>query len=111
MKPFSAGTTSPEQALLEQALQYQQNGNAAQAESLYRQLVGMKSRQPAVYIRYAELLQETGRIPQAIAICRQLVTLYPDMAEAHYQLATYYAGQDKAKEALEAAEGGGWQTA
>ena len=56
------------------------------------------------YFLLGRHLEGTGKVEEAVAAFKKAIDLEPSSAEPHAELAALYARQDKAREALEAAE-------
>jgi protein O-GlcNAc transferase len=75
-----------EQEFLAQALRHQREGRLDDAERVYRQILLDRPGQPGILNNLANVLKDSGRIEEAVELCRGALTLDPDSAEIHSSL-------------------------
>jgi predicted O-linked N-acetylglucosamine transferase (SPINDLY family) len=79
-----------------------QEGDLAQAESLFRRVVAARPNYPEGHNNLGALLQQQGRLDEAVAAHRRAIALRPDYAAAHLHLGNAFKRQAKLDEALAA---------
>lgn len=75
-------------------------GNASNAESLFRQLIAEYPKQAEAYYKLGTLLAEQSKLSDAIAQFRQAITLNPQYAKARTDLGLALARQGQIDEAI-----------
>jgi Flp pilus assembly protein TadD len=75
-------------------------GNAANAEALYRQLIARYPKQADAYYKLGTLLSAQGNMTDAIAQFRQAIKFNPKHAKAHNDLGVAMASQGQLAEAI-----------
>lgn len=68
------------------ALAHQRARRMPQAEELYRAILAREPRLTAVMNNLANILKDTGRIDEAVRLCREALAIEPDNAEIHSSL-------------------------
>jgi len=82
------------------ALQYQQAGNLAQAEQIYRQVLQVNADSPEAHNNLGNVLTHLGRPQEAIASFREALRLRPDLPEVHYNLGNALNQMGSVQEAI-----------
>ena len=72
--------------LLEQALQRQQAGQLDEAAQLYRGILARHPQQAGILNNLSTVLKDSGRIEEAVDLCRKAVAIQPGNAEIHSSL-------------------------
>jgi Flp pilus assembly protein TadD len=85
--------------LLNQGLRHHQNGNLAQAESLYRQVLRTDPLNTDALHLLGNLAYQAGHHEAALQLLRQALRLRPNFVEAHYNLGNVLRVQGHLKEA------------
>jgi predicted O-linked N-acetylglucosamine transferase (SPINDLY family) len=85
--------------LLNVAIQHRQAGRLAEAEAIYRQMLGRHPGSVDLYNNLGNVLQEQGNFAEAVAQYRQAVTLQPDCAEVHNNMGGVFYAQGELEEA------------
>jgi Flp pilus assembly protein TadD len=75
-------------------------GNAANAEILYRQLIARFPKQGDTYYKLGTLLSSQGKMSDAIAQFRQAIQVNPQHAKAHNDLGVAMASQGQLPDAI-----------
>src|SRR5439155_23957803 len=94
-----------EQAL-QQGWQHHQAGRAAQAETLYRQVIQAVPDDPRAYNVLGLLEQERGQLPSAADLFRHAIALRGDIADFHFNLAFVLEDRHQTREAAAEYEAG-----
>jgi tetratricopeptide (TPR) repeat protein len=81
-------------------------GNLANAETIYRQLIVRYPKQAEAYYKLGAILSNQDKVDEAITQYRQAIKLNPEHAKAHNDLAVVLANQRQLDEAI-----GIWQQA
>ena len=76
--------------LFQQALKHQHNGHLFNAEKAYEKIIKSGHLNSAVFLNLADICRETGRLRQAISLCRQAVSLSPELFDARMKLGALY---------------------
>src|SRR5579859_2561875 len=74
------------QQAVEQAVRHQNDGQLAEAESLYREILSQIPDQPESLHGLGGVLLQTGRVADAVDALRRAAALKPDDADAQYGL-------------------------
>lgn len=80
---------------------YEQTGQAAEVEALYRRALEMQPGAARIRVNLGRFLDAQGRTAEALAAYRQAVADEPWNATAHYNLGTAYARQGDLQRAIE----------
>src|ERR1700728_4974145 len=75
-----------EQASLAEALRHQRAGRLDEAEAAYRRMLDKTPDQPGMLNNLANVLKDSGRIEEAVELCRRAVALEPGNAEIRSSL-------------------------
>ncbi|HLO51098.1 MAG TPA: tetratricopeptide repeat protein [Kamptonema sp.] len=75
-------------------------GNIANAEALFRQLIARFPKQAEAYYKLGSILSSQDKVEDAIAQYRQAIQINPQHAKAHNDLAVALANQSKLDEAI-----------
>ncbi len=85
---------------LEQGLHYQQMGQLATAEKLYRQILQQEPDRAEVWQLLGAVVNSLGRPTEAIAAYEQAIALKPDFVEAHANLGVILNEQGQSEAAI-----------
>jgi tetratricopeptide (TPR) repeat protein len=80
-------------------VQHHQAGDVQLAEQLYRQVLLLKPDCAEAHMNLGAILQEKGKLDEAVASYQQTLSLKPDFAKAHANLGSVLAEQGKLHEA------------
>ena len=76
--------------LFQEALRHQHNGHLLNAEIAYKKIIKSGNLRSAVFLNLADICQETGRLRQAIGLCKQAISLNPGLFDARMKLGALY---------------------
>ena len=82
------------------AIQLQQSGRGAEAESIYRQLLQQHPNHALALHDLGTLLYYTGRAEDALGCWRRALAIQPSLAEAHYNIANIWRDRGLMDEAI-----------
>jgi tetratricopeptide (TPR) repeat protein len=75
-------------------------GRFAQAERVYREALRECEADPTLWFNLGVLLEDTERHEEAVETYQQAVTMDPDLADAHFNLARLYESLGRAQHAI-----------
>jgi len=84
----------------ELALQHHQAGRLAEAEALYRQILGVQSNRADALHLLGVIAHQSGRQDVAEDLIRRAISLAPNSPRAHANLAAVYRAQGRTEEAI-----------
>jgi len=87
---------------MQMALAFQQRGQLADAEQVYRRVLGVAPDHPDIVHFYGVLLHQLGRSDEAIATIERSLTLEPDRAECYNNLGIILRAVERYDEAVTA---------
>ncbi len=79
-------TDLEKQHAMNEALEHQRLGRLDDAEDVYRRIISADPNQAGVLNNLANILKDTGRIEEAVEVCRGALALEPGNAEIHSSL-------------------------
>jgi protein O-GlcNAc transferase len=79
-------TDSEKQQAMNEALEHQRFGRLDEAEDVYRRILSRHPDKAGVLNNLANVLKDTGRIVEAVEVCRSALALEPANAEIHSSL-------------------------
>ena len=85
---------------LDEALTLHEKGKLREAERLYLEALDNHGPDPILLFNFGVLLDEMGKKEAALEAYKGAVTVDPDMADAHYNLALVYQEHGRPREAL-----------
>lgn len=88
-------------ALIQQALLFEKDGDAASSLKEMEKLAGSYPLSPEILFQLGRLYFNKNRISEAIAQFQKVVILVPDHSNAHYSLGVAYAAQGKKSLAIQ----------
>jgi tetratricopeptide (TPR) repeat protein len=79
---------------------HHEGGRFAQAERVYREALRECEADPTLWFNLGVLLEDTARHDEAVEMYQQAVTMDPDLADAHFNLARLYESLGRAQHAI-----------
>ena len=76
--------------LFQEALRHQYNGHLLSAETAYEKIIETGHLNSTVFLNLADICQDTGRLRQAISLCKQALSLSPELFDARMKLGSLY---------------------
>ena len=76
--------------LFQEAMRHQRNGHLLNAEIAYKKIIKSGHFHSAVFLNLADIYQESGRLRQAIGLCKQAISLNPGLFDARMKLGALY---------------------
>ena len=92
-------TKPSKEQIINQAFQYQSEGNTSEAVKSYRYLINLGLNDPIVYANYGSILKDLGRLEEAELSIKNAIKHNPNFVQAYYVLASILQDQDKLEEA------------
>ena len=85
--------------IIKKALQYQSQGNIAEASKYYQFFINRGFKDHRIFLNSGEILKDLGRLEEAEIWIRRAISLKPDYAIAHNNLGNILRAKNKLKEA------------
>jgi len=76
--------------LFQEALRHQKYGRFLKAEAAYQKIIRSGCLDSAVFLNLADICNETGRLRQAIDLCKQAISLSPEPFNVRMKLGALY---------------------
>jgi len=76
--------------LFQEAVRNQHNGHLLSAETAYEKIIESGHLNSTVFLNLADICQDTGRLRQAISLCKQALSLSPELFDARMKLGSLY---------------------